>query len=236
MSCGGLKTFPGIDPLNHYLRSWEFDGNELDSEGWTDSTANGGTVTLGNIAGNVEPLHPGTRDLNIDFGNVGGPSRADFRRDPEGWVLTQGAYRMQWLVKVVQEPDATDDYTARIGMADGVTITSNAVNFQIQRTVSTTNWLTVTDGAGQTLNDSGIAWVEGEWTLLEIIVNAAGTSVQYLVDNVNAGVHTLTIPANTIDLGMDIGVGDVAGAAGLTNVFSLDWALQEKNFSASRLG
>ncbi len=249
MSCCAVDTLGGVpvgtpsDPLRVYEDDWEFTGIPItDYDGWDVSTVTGGAVTSGTVATTEDPDHPGTVDLSIDF--AAGASRATWRRSPSGIIATGGRVLFDCIVQVVVGPiSAADDYTALVGMFDGVAAPSaiaSGFGFGLQEATNATNWLRISaTGGARTVVNTTIAFTVGAWQRLLAIVNADGTAVDYFIQNVggnlvSAGQSVTNIPTSAVDFGSTITATAIGGAGGATRVLATDYWRERKEIDAGR--
>lgn len=101
-------------------------------------------------------------------------------------ITTGGAeITLDWYVKMASTtPGAGED--CRFGFT----------NIYFLFGVGYTNWRMVANSGGTTNNDSSIAY-STDWVKLTLVVNAAGTSVEFFVDDVSGGTVTTNLPATS---------------------------------------
>lgn len=139
-----------------------------------------------------------------------------------GNLLGDSTIRIACAVEMGSAPDVTNDYVWVFGLEDtAATTTQNyRVDFTIDRTISTTNYVCRTDdNSSSTETDSGVA-IDANWHNFRIdIVDI--TNVKFYIDGNLVATHTTNIP-NTAgrDIGLCYQVRRVAGAAQTTRI---DW-------------
>lgn len=175
---------------------------------WTTTTNGDGAAV--SVNGSQQAAgHPGILDLETGTDAAGG---AGVRRGAGGAILlTSGEVVCDFVVKMDELATVAEDFVVNIGL--GVTFSAsssvgdvpgdNAVVFQYNRGTSV-NWLGITKASGTPTTASGgtnVA-VDTNWTHLRFVVNAAGTSVRFYVDNVLIGTSASNIPTAGMGIGM----------------------------------
>ncbi len=249
MSCCAVDTLGGVpagtpsNPLSVYEDDWEFTGLAITAyQGWQRSIVVGGAVAQGTVATTTDPGHPGTIDLSIDF--AAGASRATWRRSPTSIVATGGRTIFECIAQVVSGPDvALDDYTALVGMFDGVatpSVIATGFGFGLEVATSAVNWLRISaTGGARTVVDTGIPFTVGAWQRFLAIVNDVGTVVDYFIQDVggnliSAGQSVTNIPTAAVDFGSTITATAIGGAGGATLVLALDYWRERKEIFSGR--
>ena len=120
-----------------------------------------------------------------------------------GVVLGGGEHILTFVLLIPQLSNGTDNFNLTFGFGDlyGSYEASypppNSVFFQYNYSTSTTYWLY---GAGEngtlTTNTSSVA-VNTNWNVFQIVVNAAATSVNYLINGTSIGTCTTNIPTTS---------------------------------------
>lgn len=112
-----------------------------------------------------------------------------------GWVarpttLSNGTQRYQLAVGLIDNPAAVDQ-------ADGIYFVYDEGGVSAGSAASA-NWQCVTSkGSARTWTTSSVAVSATNWVELEARVNAAGTSVDFVIDGVTVATHTTNIPTGT---------------------------------------
>lgn len=120
----------------------------------------------------------------------------------DGMILDEGASLFDTLIRIPTLSTVTEEYDLPIGFSDN-SFDNNpdpGVFFRYERIGTGVNWQCVTqDGTGSTVTDSGTAVVASAtvWTRLRVAINAAGTEVKFLIDEVIVATHTTDIPPFT---------------------------------------
>ena len=155
--------------------------------------------------------HPGIVDLETGTDTNGG---AAIRRGLGGqWVLNNGAYMMDYIIKIPVLADVTDDFVFTIGLATTMSSSSavgdcpgsHAVFFKYIRS-SSVNWTAGTHASSsETLSTGGSSVaVDTNWTHLRSTVNADATEVEFFVNGTSIGTVTTNIPSAGMGVGMVI--------------------------------
>jgi len=132
-------------------------------------------------------------EANTPVGTFFGLSNPDsFGTDVYPWVLGGGALSCSWVLNLVTLGNVTDNYTVYIGISDsngsGVIFTpNNGCYFQYNYNVNGGKYQIVCNSSGiTTVTDSGVL-ANTNFTNFTINVNAAATSVTFLINGVQVG-------------------------------------------------
>jgi hypothetical protein len=71
------------------------------------------------------------------------------------------------------------------------------ITFEYQDNENGGRWQAITHDGTETTTDTGVTVTASTWYKLEIIVNTAGTSVEFLIDDVSVATNTTNIPTGT---------------------------------------
>lgn len=175
---------------------------------WVSAVSGAGAAVsaLGSVAG-----HPGIVRLAVGTTTTG--RSAIYRGMTTTFRIGTDAIDQEWIVRIETLSDGTDEYDAFFGFSDNVTLASigRAIGFFYDRNTST-NWLARTTGSGGTTNaDTGIAVAAGAWVRLGIRINAAATSIQFLINGAVVATVTTNIPGVTDLWGAIAGAQKSAG-------------------------
>lgn len=139
-------------------------------------------------------------------------------------VVGGGEIIYETLINVGTLSTAADEYIILNGLVDGRaadTIT-DGIYWEYDRTNSV-NWIGVTESGGtRTEVDSGVAVSVGTsaWVTLTIVINAAGTSVEFFLNGTSAGTSTTNITSN----GMQYFIrSEKSASTGSQNVLYIDY-------------
>jgi hypothetical protein len=121
--------------------------------------------------------------------------------------------------------DATNNFTLRMGFVDSLTADSvDGAYFRYNHAVNSGKWQAVTRSNNvETAADTGVTVVANTVDRFEIRVNAAGTSVDFLIDDVVVATITTNIPVGSgRETGYGLNGNRTAGTAAL-NGWDLDY-------------
>ena len=158
---------------------------------WSVSVNGGGSAVATNTA-QLDANHPGIIRLTAN----GGGGTASIIMNPNAIVqLGGGVLTNEWLIQIPTLANVTNDFTFRCGLGDVTTADfNNGVYFEYTRATST-NWLIKTaNGGTRTSTTTATAVTGGAWIKLQIVVNAAASSVQYFINGTSVGTVTTNIP------------------------------------------
>ena len=189
-------------------------------------------ISGGDIANNAPigdvNVNPGQWRFNLNASN--GRSRLE-APDDSNFLFQAGTGKIV-LISILNcnlLSDATNEYRMTVGCVDGRNndTINNGMYFEYDRTVST-NWSCVTEIATvRTVTDSGIAVATGSFNKFEIIVNAAGSSVEFYINDALVATNITNIP--TVVLNNTVYLLRTVGSAN-QNIFYLDWIYIRKEF------
>jgi len=186
-------------------------------EGWTvletgagaSVASNPNLVTSGNNSLGVMELSTGTTTTGV----------AAMSLSLDCFILGHGQYYTEWRVMVPVLSSVAQEYIFQMGFVDA-NANANGVFFVYHSTVTTT-WRAATQNAGVgTRVDTGITVNANQWYKLGILINAAGTSVDFYIDDALVATITTNIPTTAIGFNATI-----FKAAGITaRVADIDYA------------
>jgi hypothetical protein len=167
----------------------------LFGEGWTSFLSgagasvakNGAQVTSGNDSVGVMEISTGTTTTG----------QGAMYLSLGCFVLGYGQIYTEWRVMVPVLSGAVDDYDVELGFQDTFNAqpdTNNGAYF-IYHSQTTTTWRCKTYAGGVvTITDTGTTVVANTWYKLGILINAAGTSVGFYINDVLLATNTTNIP------------------------------------------
>lgn len=177
----------------------------------------------------TDSSHPGIMaNQAIAAGNAG-LLLGDFTFATKCFVLGGGAITFNWVFNVATLSTGTNTYTLRIGMGDTQAADEvNGVYVEYTNGVNSGNWQFKTANASsRTTSNSSVAVTTG-WHNLTITINAAATSISYLMDGVSLGTAIATnIPTAVISPFIDIvrSAGTIAANSFFVDLFYLTQTL-----------
>jgi hypothetical protein len=160
------------------------------SLGWA-ATTSGTNSTVSNVASTVG--HIG--QIAVTSGN-GNNRYANWRLGTVPVIVGGGAITMEILAFIENLSVVGQLYTMRFGIGDVIGDNpNNGIYFEYDSTESA-NWRlrTANGNLNRTTTTSAIPVASGAFIRLTVIINAAGTSVQFLVNGAAAGTITTNIP------------------------------------------
>ncbi len=165
--------------------------------GWATQTTGSPAYNLNGSNPGPSNNHPGVFEIKVTAtadggalisGTPGGPFIANF-------LTGGGTITAEFLVNIAQLGNGTDDALVQVGLADGTSFngTNNNIIF-LYANATSANWQIRTDKAGTATTTTTTTPVTAAWHHLKFVVNAAGTSVEFFVDNVSVGTIGTNIP------------------------------------------
>jgi len=161
--------------------------------GGDGGTVSANTVDLAN--------HPGIWCLATGAANVNGRVFLLTSTTNGSWQFGTGneVRATSWIFGGPLISTALQRYTHRIGFSN---ITPpNAVNdgvfFEYQDDENGGRWQAITHDGVETSTDTGVTFAVSTWYKMEFIINAAGTSVEFFIDDVSVATNTTNIPTGT---------------------------------------
>ncbi len=161
-------------------------------------SAGGGAVAF-NPAGLDLTNHPGIVGLTTEVTAAGRVFLLS--NTPAGYHFGFGRTRTgTWLETSALLSTALQRYTLLSGWFS-ITLPNTilfGVGFEYQDNQNGGRWQAITaDGIGETSTDTGVLVTASTWFKLEAEVNAAGTSVDFFIDNVLVATNVTDIPSGT---------------------------------------
>lgn len=144
--------------------------------------------------------------------------------------LGAASHVMAGAVKLAALPDVTNDYITAIGFGDSWPTMNNKIWLVLDRTLSTTNWCTVTAKAGVLTTTVTSTAASTSWTTLRVEINTAGTSCTFYIDGALVATHSTNIPNNTVVGPQIIG----SRVAGTSPNCDWDWMLWRHTIGSTR--
>lgn len=193
------------------------------------ATANGGAMTqLSDTNG------AGVANLSTGASSASGRSAFDgWSNGTAAYTTGDGEIYMEWRVRIPTLSDGTDTFTVTIAGAAGASATPlNGIFMRYTHGENSGNWTLVCRVSGsETSATTGVAVAANTWVRVGIRVNAAGTSVQAVIDDVNSGTPiTTNIPTQFTRFGG--GIFKSVGTAART--LEVDYTYYRKTFTTPR--
>lgn len=201
VSASGLPAWEdAVDPSREVRIYEDWIGDSTGSQRWLTLAVGAGageaTITSQITSGHpgVVQFNTGTTATGISGRNLGGVVAGNFT---SGLIVGGGKIIIESMVRVEDLSTAGERFNTLVGLIQGVTITDGIFIRYLEQTSA--NWqLASISASTSTLTDSGVPVVADQWYKLRIEINAAGTSIDYYIDNVAVGTITTNIPTVAI--------------------------------------
>ena len=170
--------------------------------GYADATQQLGSVMAGNITGagasvdSIPVTEAGVFGVwQLTTGTTTTGASGISTGDLSAFSLGQGSATFEALIKIPVLSVVGDEYIFRIGFMDSVTGSpTDGVIFSYDR-LTNVNWLKLTKSFGTpTQTATSVPVTTTGWTRMKIVVNAAGTSVEFFINGTSVGTATTNIP------------------------------------------
>lgn len=104
-----------------------------------------------------------------------------------------------WISTGVNLSSPSERYTIRAGLfsISLPNVITRGIGFEYDDSQNGGRWQALTHDGAETSIDTGILVAALTWYKLEFQINAAGTSVEFFIDNVSVGTITTNIPSGT---------------------------------------
>lgn len=142
-----------------------------------------------------------------------------------------GQISMNFVMNLVTLSTAGNRYTINIGLGQSGGFTGNGISFQYADNVNSGNWQIVCtkQGVGTTTTNTSIAASTG-YHKYGIVINTAGTSVEFFIDGVSAGtIATANVPSAAMSPTISFARSSGSLPAALLDLFVL-----QKTLTSSR--
>lgn len=115
-------------------------------------------------------------------------------------VVGGGIMNIRLRVRLPTLSDGTNTYSLAMGLRDVVTgAATDQIDIAYTHSTNSGNWQLRTRASGTLTTVNGSAGpVANTWTVLEIVINAAGTSVELFADGVSMGTSSTNIPTASL--------------------------------------
>jgi hypothetical protein len=177
------------------------------NHGFTLSTSNGGSTSV--IS--AEENHLGI--CQISTGSSSSTGYGNLYLGSGNLKIGYGTITIEALVRFPTLSNSSEQYTCRIGLGDTLTGDfSYGIWLEYNQNTSL-NWLLCSNSnTSATKTVSSTAVTENTWIKIKIVINAAGNSVEYFINNVSIGTVTTTLPTSVTSPRINItkGVGSAA--------------------------
>ena len=160
------------------------------------------------------------------------------RLDPNGMAGTPGNMTVEFDHGPSNAAAAAGTQTTvRIGLMNGTTTSADptdGIYFQYATTTTAGNWFRCTQNNNAvTCTDTGVArtLTLNTYQRFKFVTNAAGTSVEFFIDEASVGVNNTNLPANTRPIGPGIGMHT---AAATIQAWKIDYYQIKRNLTTLR--
>lgn len=162
-----------LEQRKHHTESEEFFG--LPS-GWT--LLSGSNYS----SGSGETTNPG----QLLIWATGVSSQGYMRGSATSIRFTGGRYFVEWLIKMPTLSTSSERFTVRIGFLDATTPVDGCY-FEYSDNVNSGQWQLKATGTSTTTSSNTTTAADTSWHRFGVLVNAAGTQVDYYIDGTNVG-------------------------------------------------
>jgi len=179
-----------FDPKNFSFFFDDFETQATTGLVWTATNATGTQAVA-----TVVPTDNASGVLT--FSTAGAANgRACLYKSLTGFILGLGEFTFEARVRIVTLSTAAQEFAFAVGLHDATAkVAVDGVYFIYDRAVSGVNWQCETsNNSARTRSDSGVAVVAGDWVRLKCVVNAAGTSAQFYINDVLVATNNANIP------------------------------------------
>lgn len=204
-------TLPGFEFVEHFFILRTGAPNYLINFGGAGATGTGNN-------GLSTAAHPGIGRLQTGTDTTG---YATYACNDATMKLGGGVWTLTAFVAIDTISDGTNTFVCRVGLSSAGEGNNLTASDQIVfRADASANWDCVTRKAGaETVTDSGVAVtassnVDTSGLKLEIVINAAGTSVDFKINGSTVATHTTNIPLTSTGLTWFV---NILKSAGTTN-------------------
>jgi hypothetical protein len=157
----------------------------------------------GTVSANTVDLadHPGIWCLDTGASSVNGRVFLLTSTTNGSWQFGTGneIRATSWIFGGPFISTALQRYTHRIGFFNITppNAINNGVGFEYSDDQNGGRWQAITHDGVETSTDTGVTFAVSTWYKMEFIINAAGTSVEFFIDDVSVATNTLNIPTGT---------------------------------------
>jgi len=166
--------------------------------------------------GLVSPVNGGVASISLDNNN-----------NTNSIQPAAGQISLSFVMNLVALSAVANRYTINIGLGQSGGVTGNGISFQYADNVNSGNWQIkcTKQGVGTTTTNTSIAASTG-YHKYQIVINAAGTSVEFFIDGVSAGtIATANIPSAAMSALVTFTRSSGALPAALLDLFVLQTTL-----------
>lgn len=223
-----VETAAKVRTLTKHLH-WEeeFEVNTSTDTAFTFISNNGGGAGAGVTMGVTTGMTAGQVGIIQLETGTGTTARSTAHRGGSSTFFSGGVHVFEGYIYLPTLSTVTEEYIVYIGFGDttGAGDMSDGAYFKYDRLTSV-NWqmCTANGGAGdRTATASSVAVAAGAWLKLRIEVNAAGTRVDYFVNDANIGNVTTNIPTTAARITAELVKIEKSASAGVSSLVLVDW-------------
>ncbi len=204
----------------------DFDAGSINgTTNWAFASSGAGASMAGSDAG-----HPGSTSLSATTDTTG----IVIMYKGQVYIFGAGTAKMDIVTQVPVLSTVSDTFTMRWGFGDNFGSSADQTNgayFEYTDTLNGGQFVCKTANAGtRTSTNTSVAVTAGAWVHLQIIVNAAGTSVDFLIDGVLVATNATNVPTAAVACYFQLGRGAATGA----RVVYIDVVVMEMLFTTPR--
>ncbi len=183
-----------IHPTTHYYFYDDFDGTSLSpySTGWQGGGTSGTTALINGEAG-----APGIFQLST---TNGGTNSRFMHRGNVALLAGGGVICAEWRIRIPTLSVAgSEAFTLRIGLHDSTSAApTDGLWFEYTDATNSGQWqVKASSNSTASTTNTTSAPAANTWYRLKIVINAAGTSAEFFVDDVSVGTVTSNIPTGS---------------------------------------
>lgn len=234
VDANGFVQLSGIGPINPLavITLWDdFFNTQLGSTGDDNPIIGWNAVGAVNYnpTATASSSHPGIVSLGVS--GVSDNFIVTNSANDAPVVVGGGEITLTWIARHTALSTAGNPYIAYIGFLNAVVGVTNGIYFSYTHSVNSGNWVVNTTSASVTTSSNSSIAADTDWHKFVIVVNAAGTSVDFFIDDVQAGSTISTnIPTAPIGLCLRQNRNGGAGTASLLG----DLVIYKQTLTTSR--
>ncbi len=115
-------------------------------------------------------------------------------------VLANGILQINWLFNIVNLSTVSNTYTIRVGMSNSFSSPADCLLFSYTNGTNSGNWQLLTSKASSTTTTNTSVAVTTGWHNMQIVVNAAASSVTYTIDGAAQSAIVTNIPNTSTNM------------------------------------
>jgi hypothetical protein len=190
--------------------------------GWFSQVSGAGASTSASTAYGIDVSERALGLTSLATGTTAA-GYAEIYKYPSSMINTIATLRLRARIGLQILSNGTDRYQSIFGFGDSLVAadSTNGMYFRYKDDVNSGKWQAVTSSGGvRTATDTGVT-ATTTFSIFDIRVNAAGTSVTFYIDDVLVATNTTNIPTSTQKFGPQWSMLKSVGTTSLTNY--MDW-------------